>query len=241
MVAEKPQMDRVGFLRRVPIFSMLEPKHLTRLAGIVHHQRYRKGQIIFYYGDPGNAMYLLLSGSVKMTLPSDSAPEVIVALLRPGDHFGELAAIDGRSRYVTAVAEETTEVLAIYRNDLLAFLRDHTEAALQISISLCLRLRHVTELLADLAFLDLPSRLAKRLCQLADVYHGSLAESAVVHVSQEALAEMVGATREAVNKQLSRLREMGLIETGRGHVKILRPEKLSALAFGSVTEITQRM
>ena len=233
-------MDRAAFLRRVPIFSMLEPKHLTSLAKIVHHQRYRKSQIIFYRGDPGNAMYLLLSGSVKMTLPSDGAAEVIVALLRPGDHFGELAAIDGRSRYVTAVAEQTTEVLAIYRNDLLAFLRDHTEASLQIAISLCLRLRHVTELLADLAFLDLPSRLAKRLCELADVYHGSSAESAVVHVGQEALAEMVGATREAVNKQLAKLRQMGLIETGRGHLKILRPDKLSALAFGSVTEITLR-
>jgi len=91
-------MDRAAFLRRVPIFSMLEPKHLTSLAGIVHHQRYRKGQIIFYRGDPGNAMYLLLSGSVKMTLPSDSAAEMIVALLRSGDHFGELAALDGRSR-----------------------------------------------------------------------------------------------------------------------------------------------
>ncbi len=231
-------MDKAAFLRRVPIFSMLEPKHLAGLAEIIHHQRYRKGQIIFYRGDPGNAMYLLLSGSVRMTLPSDGDAEVIVALLRPGDHFGELAAIDGRPRYVTAVAEQMTEVLAIYRNDLLAFLRKHAEVSLQIAISLCLRLRHVTELLADLAFLDLLSRLAKRLCQLADVSHGSPVEGAEVHVSQEALAEMVGATREAVNKQLARLREMGLIETGRGHVKILRPERLSALAFGSVTEVT---
>ena len=233
-------MDSVAFLRRVPIFAMLEPKHLSSLAEITHHQRYRKGQIVFYRGDPGDAMYLLLSGSVKMTLPSDGGAEVIVALLRPGDHFGELAAIDGRPRYVTAVAEQTTEVLAIYRNDLLAFLRDHAEASLQIAISLCLRLRHVTELLADLAFLDLPSRLAKRLCQLADVYHGSPVKSPEVHVSQEALAEMVGATREAVNKQLAKLREMGPIETGRGHVKILRPERLSALAFSSVTEVTVR-
>lgn len=123
-------MDKVGFLRRVPIFCMLEPKHLASLGGITHHQRYRKGQIIFYRGDPGNAMYLLLSGSVKMTLPSDAGSEVLVALLRPGDHFGELAAIDGRSRYVTAVAEETTEVLAIHRENLLAFLRDHAAAAL---------------------------------------------------------------------------------------------------------------
>jgi CRP/FNR family cyclic AMP-dependent transcriptional regulator len=239
-VAEERQMDKAAFLRHVPIFSMLERKHLTSLAKIVHHQRYRKGQIIFYCGDPGNAMYVLLSGLVKMTLPSNAGAEVIVALLRPGDHFGELAAIDGRARYVTAVAEQATEVLAIYRNDLLAFLRAHVEASLQIAISLCLRLRQVTELLADLAFLDLLPRLAKRLCQLADVYDGSSVKSAVVRVGQEALAEMVGATREAVNKQLAKLRELGLIETARGHVKILRPDRLSALAFGDVTEVTLR-
>jgi CRP/FNR family transcriptional regulator, cyclic AMP receptor protein len=240
MVVEERRMDKPAFLRRVPLFAMLEPKHLTGLADITHHQRFRKGQIIFYRGDPGSAMYLLLSGSVKMILPSDGGAEVIVSLLRPGDHFGELAAIDGRPRYVTAVAEQRTDVLAIYRDDLLAFLRDHPEASLQIAISLCLRLRHVTELLADLAFLDLLPRLAKRLCQLADLYHGSPVEAVEVHVSQEALAEMVGATREAVNKHLARLREMGLIETARGHVKILRPERLTALAFGNVTEVTLR-
>jgi CRP-like cAMP-binding protein len=233
-------MDKPAFLRRVPIFSMLGPKHLTGLAEITHYQRYRKGQIIFYQGDPGSAMYLLLSGSVKMTLPSDGGAEVIVALLRPGDHFGELAAIDGRPRYVTAVAERTTEVPAIHRNDLLAFLRDHADASLQIAISLCLRLRHVTELLADLAFLDLLPRLAKRLCQLADIYPGSSVEAVEIQVSQEALAEMVGATREAVNKHLARLREIGLIETGRGRVKILRPQQLSTLAFGNVSEVTLR-
>ncbi|MGH7208050.1 MAG: Crp/Fnr family transcriptional regulator [Nitrospiraceae bacterium] len=231
-------MDKVAFLRRVPIFSMLEPKHLASLGEITHHQHYRKGQIIFYRGDPGTAMYLLISGSVKMTLPSDAGSEVIVALLRPGDHFGELAAIDGRSRYVTAVAEETTEVLTIYREKLLTFLRGNAAAALQVSISLCLRLRHVTELLADIAFLDLLSRLAKRLCQLADIHPGSSVKGAEVHVSQEALAEMVGATREAVNRQLARLREMGLIASGRGHVKILKPERLAAMAFSSVTDIT---
>ena len=229
MGVEDRQMDKAAFLRHVPIFSMLESKDLTGLGAITHHQHYRKGQIIFYCGDPGTAMYLLLSGSVKMTLPSDAGADVIVALLRPGDHFGELAAIDGRPRYVTAVAEQATEVLAIYRNDLVAFLRDHAEASLQVAISLCLRLRHVTELLADLAFLDLLPRLAKRLCHLADI-RGPSVESTEVHVSQETLAELVGATREAVNKQLARLREMGLIETGRGHVKILKPDRLRAIA-----------
>ena len=228
-------MDKAASLRQVPIFCTLEPKHLATLAEMMRHQHYRKGQIIFYCGDPGDAMYLLIRGSVMMTLPSDTGSEVIVGRLRPGDHFGELAVLDGRPRYVTAVAEEATEVLAIHRDNLLAFLRDHAEASLRVALSLCLRLRQITELLADMAFLDLLSRLAKRLCQLADISLGSPAE---VRVSQEELAEMVGATREAVNKQLARLREKGLIETGRAHVKILRPEALRAIAFGNAAEFT---
>lgn len=232
-------MDKAAYLRRVPLFSMLEPKDLTTLAEMTHHQHYRKGQTIFYLGDPGNAMYLLLTGSVKMTLPSDAGSEVIVSLLRPGDHFGELAVLDGRPRYVTAVAEDTVEVLAIYRDKLLEFLRDHPEASLRVSLALCLRLRYVTELLADMAFLDLPSRLAKRLCQLADSSRGSSAEAGEIHVSQEELAEMVGATREAVNKHLSKLQKMGLIETRRGQVRILDPGKLRAIAPGHVTTFTQ--
>lgn len=231
-------MDKVAFLRQVPIFSILEPKHLAALAEIAHRQHYRKGQTIFYRGDPGNAMYLLIKGLVMMTLPSEDGSEVIVAAVGPSEQFGELAVLDGGARYVTAVATEPTEVLAIYRDNLLAFLRAHADAALAISLGLCARLRHVTDLLADIAFLDLLCRLAKRLCQLAGIFQAPSLETPDVHVNQEALAEMVGATREAVNKQLAKLREMGLIETGRGHVRILRPLRLRALALGNVTEFT---
>lgn len=231
-------MDKATYLRQVPIFCMLEPEHLTILAEMTHPQHYRKGQMIFYRGDPGNAMYVLLSGSVKLTLPSEAGSEVLVAVLRPHEHFGELAVLDGRPRYVTAVAAEAAEVLAIYRDKLLGFLREHAEASLQVALSLSLRLRHITELLADMAFLDLLSRLAKRLCQLAGVLHEPAEGATEVQVSQDALADMVGATREAVNKQLARLREMGLIETGRGHVRILRPARLRAIALGNVTDFT---
>ncbi len=231
-------MDKAAHLRQVPIFCMLEPKHLTILAEMTHLQHYRKGQMIFYRGDPGNAMYVLVAGSVKLTLPSETGSEVLVAVLRPGEHFGELAALDGRPRYVTAVAAEATEVLAIYREKLLDFLREHAEASLQVSLSLSLRLRHITELLADMAFLDLLSRLAKRLCLMAGILHEASGEAREVQVSQDALADMVGATREAVNKQLAKLRDMGLIETGRGHVRILRPVRLRSIALGNVTDFT---
>ena len=231
-------MEKTSYLRRVPIFSMLEPKMLTSLADLTHSQHYHQGQMIFYRGDPGNAMYVLVAGSVELTLPSETGAEVLVARLRPGDHFGELAVLDGRSRWVTAVAAEPTQVLAIFRETLLEFLGQHAEASLQIALSLCLRLRHVTELLSDMAFLDLSSRLAKRLCEIAGILQEASAEPRDVRISQEDLADMVGATREAVNKQLARLREAGLIQTGRGSVKILRPDRLRAIALGNVTEFT---
>lgn len=231
-------MDKTAYLRQVPIFCMLEAKHLTILAEMAHQQHYRKGQMIFYRGDPGNAMYVLTQGSVRLTLPSETGSEVLVAVLRPGEHFGELAVLDGRPRYVTAVAAEAAEVLAIYRDKLLAFLREHAEASLQVALALSLRLRHITELLADMAFLDLLSRLAKRLCQMAGILEEPPGEVAEIRLGQEALAEMVGATREAVNKQLAKLREMGLIETGRGHIRILRPVRLRAIALGNVTDFT---
>ncbi len=233
------EIDRLTSLRQVPIFSMLEPTHLVLLARMSHRQHYRKGQIIYYRGDPGNAMYILLSGSVKMTLPSETTgSDVLVALLRPGEHFGELAILDGRPRWVTAMAAEPAAVLTIYRDEVLGFLREHAEASLQVAISLCLRVRHITELLADIAFLDLSSRLAKRLCQLADITPNTTAHGATILVSQNALAEMVGATREAVNKQLARLREIHLIETGRGEVRIRDVERLRAIASASASEFT---
>ena len=235
---EGAPMDKAAYLRNVPIFCMLEPKHLTLLADMAHRQHYRKGQTIFYQGDPGNAMYLLLAGSVKLSLPSETGSEVLVAVLHPGEHFGELAVLDGKPRYVTAVAAEPTEVLAIHRDRLVGFLRDHAEASLQVALALSARLRHITELLADMAFLDLLSRLAKRLCQVAGISRETSPEPTDVQISQEALAEMVGATREAVNKQLAKLREMGLIETGRGHIRILRPVRLQGIALGNVTDFT---
>ncbi len=204
-------MENADYLRRVPLFCMLEPKILTNFSELTRQQLYHKGQIIFYRGDPGNGMYVLVAGLVELTLPSETASEVLVARLRPGEHFEELAVLDGRSRWVTAVAVEPTQVLAIHRDRLLDFLRGSAEASLHIALALCLRLRHITELLSDMAFLDLLPRLAKRLCELAGILHEASGEATDVRISQENLAEMVGTTREAVNKQLARLREIGVI------------------------------
>jgi CRP/FNR family transcriptional regulator, cyclic AMP receptor protein len=231
-------MTRVDYLKRVPILANLDHHILTTLAETTYLHHYRKGQIIFYRSDPGNAMYVLVSGSVALSLTSETGAEVTVARLRPVEHFGELSVLDGQPRCVTAVASEAAEALAIYRENLLALLQRHADAALEIAVSLSLRVRRTTDLLADMAFLALLTRIAKRLCEIAGIMHDGSARAADIQTHQEEIAEMVGASREAVNKQLARLREMGLIHTSRGHVRILRPEQLRAIALGNVTEFT---
>ena len=223
-------MDR-ELIARIPIFSSLDPAHLDWMATIAHRQRFHKDQIIYYQGDPGTAMYVVATGSVKMVLLSEaSGAEVLVAVVKAGEHFGELAILDGGSRSVTAIAAQATEVLAIHREELLAFLSERGDAAVQVARSLSLRLRRVTELLADLAFLSLLTRVAKCVCHLAVEAPGRPDGSATITVTQAALAEMVGATREAVNKQLARLRALGIIATRRGQVQVLSLEKLRAVS-----------
>jgi CRP-like cAMP-binding protein len=106
----------------VPILATLHPDILTTLAETTCLQHYRKDQIISYRGDPGNAMHVLVSGSVALSLTLDAGSEVAVVRLRPFEHFGELSVLDGHPRCVTAVASEATQALAIYRESRLSLL-----------------------------------------------------------------------------------------------------------------------
>jgi CRP/FNR family transcriptional regulator, cyclic AMP receptor protein len=231
-------MTRTDYLKRVPILANLDPRILAALAETTYLHRYRKGQIIFYRGDPGSAMYVILGGAVALSLTSDAGAEVTVARLRPVEHFGELSVLDGQPHCVTAVASEATQAVAIYREDLLSLLRRDADAALRIAVSLSLRVRRTTGLLADMAFLALLTRIAKRLCESAGIMRAGSVSATDIQTHQDEIAKMVGASREAVNKQLARLREMGLIQTSRGRVRILRPEQLRTIALGNVTEFT---
>ncbi len=149
-----------------------------------------------------------------------------------------LSVVNRQPRSATAVAAETTQALAIHRDHLLELLRHLAEPAVQNTLLLCLRVRCATELLAGMRFLPLSARIAKRLCEHAGILREGSVRAMDIPTRQVELAELVGASREAVNKQLARLREMGLIQTGRGSVRICRPEQLRDLASGNVTEIT---
>ena len=229
MVNAKTAMTTSDFLRQVPLFARLSPSELDSLRALAHSRRYAAGEIIFHEGDEGTALYIIEKGEVKIALGSAEGKEVVFTLLGPGDPFGELALLDGEPRSADALAKETSEVLILRRQDFLRFLAEHRQVALDLLAVLSRRLRRTDDLVADAAFLDVRARLVKRLLALAQTSgqpgpQGSLAIAS--KLTQSDLADMVGTTRESINKALQYYIKKGLLRHERGRLTLLDPKRL---------------
>ena len=223
-------MSYLHLLKKIPIFSRLDDSDLNPLESFLTKRRYPEGQIIFHMGDEGGNLYIINRGRVKITLPSQLGEEIILTILSPGEILGELSFIDGKPRSATVQAIEETEVLCLSRDDFLNFLRDRFDIALGVLEVLAQRLRETDSLLAESYFLDITSRLAKKILDLGRDF-GIREELGIrigVRVTQKDLASMVGATRESVNKQLKVLRQNGIIDLVKGHIMILDTERLTS-------------
>jgi CRP-like cAMP-binding protein len=225
-------MSVTPVLKAIPIFADLGEEDLKGLADALMRRRYSKGQIIFHKGDEGGSLYILQSGRVKVVIPSLQGEEVILAILSAGEIIGELSLIDGKPRSATVETLEETEVLSLRRDDFLGFLATRFEAVLQVMGVLSSRLRDTDALLAESHFLDVTSRLAKKILYLGKVF--GVEEGGKIRVgvkmTQRDLASMVGATRESINKQFRWFREQGLVVLEDGYLTILDPVRLSRRA-----------
>jgi len=203
----------VEVLARCPLFAQGSRSILESLAGTLRRRRFRRGEVIFHQGDPGDALHIVAAGAVKILLPSPEGEEAIIATLRPGDFFGELALLDGAPRSASAAALEPSDTLVLPRPvfmellDTLPGLRDALLAGLAHE------LRRLTGHVEELHFLDLAGRLAMRLTRLAQEAspdaHGEIRLE--WPYTQSDLAAMIGGTRQSVNRLLSELVEDGLI------------------------------
>jgi CRP/FNR family transcriptional regulator, cyclic AMP receptor protein len=202
----------VDALSRCPLFAHADERILTSLATRLRRRRFRRGEVIFHQGDPGDSLHVVVSGAVKIVLPSAEGEEAIIATLRPTDFYGELALLDGAPRSATATALEPTEVLVLPRQvfmellDTLPGLRD------ALLTGLARELRRLTGHVEELHFLDLAGRLAMRLTRLA---YEAEPDAQGIRLdwpyTQSDLAAMIGGTRQSVNRLLSELVEEGLI------------------------------
>lgn len=215
-------------LARVPLFAGLPEDQTARLEEVTQRRTFRRGEVIFHKGDTGSTLYMIVQGQVKIVLPSDSGEEALLAVLDPGDFFGELSLIDEEPRSATVVATEATETLLLHREDFLKFLTASPGLAVDMLRILARRLRETDEFIEDAVFLDVPGRLAKKLLELAETYGRETPEGTVIglRLTQQELATMVGATRESVNKHLRAYRSRGWIELDRQRIVILRPREL---------------
>jgi CRP/FNR family transcriptional regulator/CRP/FNR family cyclic AMP-dependent transcriptional regulator len=216
------------YLSRIRLFSGIPPEDAQRLEDRAKRRSFRRGEVIFHKGDPGATLYIILSGQVKIVLPSEGGEEAVLGVLDEGEFFGELSLIDGHPRSATIMATQPTEALVLHRDEFVAFLEANPRVAIDLLHIFCQRLRETDEFVEDAVFLDVPGRLAKKLLELAGEYGQSGGGGTMIglRITQQELATMVGATRESVNKHLRAYRARGIIEIDRQRITIIRPDDL---------------
>ncbi len=221
-------MPTLELLAQVPLFAALTPEELRSLGVLLRRRRYAAGEVIFHEGDAGTALYIIENGEVKIVLGSAEGKEVVLGLLGPGDFFGELALLDGEPRSANAVAREACALLLISREDFLRFLVDQPRVAVSLLAVLSGRLRRTDQLVHDAAFLDVRSRFIRVLLNLVQT-RGQAGPRGIVitsRLTQTDLANMVGATRESINKWLRYYEAQGLVHHQRGRLTVVNLQRL---------------
>jgi CRP/FNR family transcriptional regulator, cyclic AMP receptor protein len=222
-------MDALAVLASTPLFRGIPAADLVPLKPALRLRTYTKGAFIFQEGDPGNVLYVVASGQIKIGRIGQGGTEVVFAMLSPGETFGELALfVDGAVRAADAQATETTECVTLTRDALMQFVDTHPRVMRRVIEVLIGYVRATDETFTETAFLDIPGRVSKKLLELAES-HGQKTATGVrirLRLTQRTLAGMVAASRENVNRALSRFEARGAISREAGYVTILRPEQL---------------
>jgi CRP/FNR family cyclic AMP-dependent transcriptional regulator len=217
-----------SLLSRVPIFASLDEPTLRQLSGLCRTRTFKRGAVLFHEGDPGNALYLIEAGQVKIVLISDDGEETILNVQGPEETLGELALIDGAPRSATAVALERVQALALYRDDFLPLIERHPPVALAVMSGLAGTIRRLSSQVQDLMLLDARGRVAKKLLDLAE-QHGRVTPEGVridLRLTQQELAQMVGLTRVSVNQHLAWFQERRILAADREGITLLDPNAL---------------
>jgi CRP-like cAMP-binding protein len=224
-------------LRNVALFRELPDEELDTLARQVVRREYARNEMIFSQGDRGDGLYVLSAGHVGISRQSPHGDELIIAVSEPGEYFGELALFDDEPRSATAIAIDDCAVLFLSRSAFRSFLEAHPWAVLTCLQFVVRQLRRCTDLVDELALLDVRSRLARRLIRLSEqgvVDSPGEAPRSSFRITQQHLANMTGATRESVNKHLNSFVDEGIIRLERGHIHILDMDRLERCSVGLV-------
>lgn len=208
-------LDAGAVLRTTELFSGIDDAAAEQLAKALVPRQFRKGQPLFHQGDPGNALFVVVDGSVVVYVTSENGDRMVLTTLGAGDVLGEIALLDEGTRSASAEAVEPTTTLALSRAAFLDAVRDSPVLVDALLRSMGALVRRLSEQASDFVFLDLPGRVAKAVVRLAeDAGTGPPVE---VSVTQSRLADMAGGSRQSVNQILQNFAARGMLEVqGRG-------------------------
>ena len=218
-------VDKLAVLRNHSLFGQLGQDALSRLASYAHTKTVEAGTTIFERNDPGNALFAVLQGTVRIINQSEDGKDAVLNLIPAGGIFGEIALLDGQPRTASAVAARDCELLIIDRRDFVPLVAHNPEIALKLIEILCGRIRHTSEQVEDMTFLDLSGRLAKTLLLLSDA-----SPTRKVSLTQREIGQIIGMSREGTNKQLREWEEKKWIKLERGAVIVLEPRFLAGIS-----------
>ena len=215
-----------------PLFAALDPRAQHELRAQMVETRLPRGRALFSEGDPGDRLYVVTAGKVKLGRTATDGRENLLAIMGPGEMFGELSLFDPGPRTATATAVTDTTLIGLGNSDLQPWLTAHPEVAVQLLSALARRLRRTNEAMADLVFSDVPGRVAKALLDLARRFGVTTDDGVLVthDLTQEELAQLVGASRETVNKALADFAGRGFLRLEGRAVVILDLERLTRRA-----------
>jgi CRP/FNR family cyclic AMP-dependent transcriptional regulator len=216
------------YLKQVPLFAGLADEDIRELMSVAKRRTFRSGEVIFHREDPGQVLYVIKEGKVKISLVSPDGQEISLVVFGKGECFGELTILDGLPRSADAIAMEKVECYTLQRSDFHKAIMNNPKIAIQVMEVLSNRLRSTDQMVEDLIFLDVYGRVAKKLLELADV-HGAKVENGIridVRLTQQELASMVGASRESVNKVMGYFTDKNFISTDKHKITLHRITEL---------------
>jgi CRP/FNR family cyclic AMP-dependent transcriptional regulator len=210
-------VSTTAVLLKVPLFSQLQPAELERVTEITRERTYPKNSVILFEDDPGDALYVVAQGQVKVVLIGEDGREVILSVLGEGEFFGEMALIDDEPRSAHVIAMEDSTMLVLRREEFEGILKQTPSIALALLRELSRRLRRVDEKVGSLVLLDVNGRVAQLLLDLADEAGSNRITRRLTH---HTIAQMIGSSRETVSRTMRELVEKGYIEVSRREILI---------------------
>ncbi len=206
--------EEIQVLRNVPIFSELEERELEKIAKLGVRQKYKKGNVVVIEQESGAALFIIVSGKVKIVRMDEDGREVILSIFGPGEFFGEMSLLDGMARSASVIATEKSELLMIHRRDFLELLHEFPSVAISLLAELAMRLRKADMQIKSLSLKDAAGRVANVILMLADdigIFRKGKVEIEDLPLQQD-IANMAGTSRETVSRMLNMFVEKGQIQ-----------------------------